>query len=92
MSEQGKRRRDGYVNDEDVKENLKASRQWYGKEAGSHSFVPLEPHIRTKQQQQHDTSSSAPSLNMEQRVMAAAALQVTFAHSQPFLTLKLLKH
>lgn len=87
---QGKRRRDGYVNDEDVKENLKASRNWYGKveAAGGHSYAgPLENHnIRSKLQ--HDASTSAPpSLNMEQRVMAAAALQVTHSPAFPLFSL-----
>jgi len=90
--QQGKRRRDGYANDEDVKD-VKASRQWYGSQRGDkeqaqqhqsnghYQGVSMENHIRMQQQKQHMSEATTstppvPSLNMEQRVMAAAALQV----------------
>jgi hypothetical protein len=89
---QGKRRREGYPIDEDVKDNLKASRQWYGSQRADdgmsegyqsnvhYSGLSMENLMRLQQQQQMSEAAAmtpvVPHLNMQQRVEAAAALQV----------------
>jgi len=87
---QGKRKRDGFLSEEEVKDNLKASQRWQQASVRTDSSTHegyqypqfqgpmVESWIRMQQQQKTDVAATAslPVLNMEQRIMAAAVLQV----------------
>jgi hypothetical protein len=86
----GKRKRDGFLSEEEVKDNLKVSQRWQqasvrtdnstheGYQYPQFQGPMVESWIRMQQQQKTDVAATAslPVLNMEQRIMAAAVLQV----------------
>ncbi|CAM6003018.1 unnamed protein product [Sphagnum balticum] len=85
----GKRKRDGFLSEEEVKDNLKVSQRWQqpsvrtdnstheGYQYPQFQGPMVESWIRMQQQQKTDVAATAslPVLNMEQRIMAAAVLQ-----------------